>query len=245
MLKSMQNELIIFPWINKIPKEDRQWAREYLRSKKCYIDNTAFEPYGTQPSLANDANNREIESQLRNAWRQRKSRSKHSERKSYTFILSHDKKRALDKIANETFSTITDALEKLIGHEQQRIKEHKEAIAETKKKLKHQKEAHLREIKKLEKDNMEIEQILRATQTQFELQIMKLIQIRLQLDNPYAAHVPTDAIKEKAISLFENERNEVLKRMGTLSLGLRRPASNTERLWDRAVSEIASTDTDS
>lgn len=242
MLKSIQNELLTFPWINKIPKVDRQWAREYLRIKGLYIDDTAFEPYGTQPSLPNDAKNREIESQLRNAWRQRKSRSKHSERKSYTFTLSHNTKRTLDKIADEMFSTTTDALENFIGHEQQRIKEHKEAIAETKKKLKHQKENHLNEIRKLETSKMETEQLLSKTQAQLELQIMKLVQARLQLEIPHAARVSTEAMKEKTIELYENERNDVFKMIGIHLL--KRPIYDSEKLWDKGLSKIASANPD-
>lgn len=83
---------VLFSWIRKIPQEDKRWARDYLQRKGLFVQKNAFEEY-LDISYPDDAHHREIDSQLRNAWRQRKARRKLSGRKAYNFILTSSSKK--------------------------------------------------------------------------------------------------------------------------------------------------------
>lgn len=71
----------LFHWVQKIPKEDRQWARSYLLQKRVQITSDTFEADSNNNNFPDTAEFREIELKLRNAWRQRKNRKKVSGRK--------------------------------------------------------------------------------------------------------------------------------------------------------------------
>ncbi|OFS69947.1 hypothetical protein HMPREF3173_21640 [Pseudomonas sp. HMSC08G10] len=222
----------LFSWIRKSSPEDRHWARAYLLRKGLPIQADAFEPSSLDPFFPDDALHREIDSQLRNAWRQRKARRKLSGRKAYNFVLSHSAKRKLDQIAEAMFSSITDALNNVIDHEHRRIEEHAQKLKELKKE-----EIRLKKLSKSLQTITHVTQTLNATERALQLQTMKLVLAQLRLDNPYAQHAPSDALKEEALEKFRSAWQEITTSMGLLALGLPTRIPDLETVWQKVMSE--------
>ena len=238
-----QQQGTLFSWVRKIPQLDRHWARVYLQRKGLPIQANTFEEYSSAIPYPDDAQHREIDSQLRNAWRQRKARKKLSGRKAYNFVLSNSSKRKLDKIAEEMHTSVTDALKNFIELEDQRIEERKEELKNKKKELILLKEKHQNELRESAQTISDIRQVLIATEGALYLQTMKLVLTQLQLENRFAQHVPPDALKEEALSLFHIARQDTMKGMGFLAHGLTVRIPDTEELWQKVISNNQPSDT--
>ncbi|PAU61616.1 hypothetical protein [Pseudomonas sp. PICF141] len=229
---------ILFSWIKKIPQVDRHWARVYLQRKGLSVQANAFEVLSADIPYPDDAHHREIDSQLRNAWRQRKARRKLSGRKAYNFILTSSSKKKLDTIAQDMRSTVTDALRNVIELEHQRIEVHKNALQEVKDEAR-----RLKELSNTAQTISDIRQVLKATEEALYLQTMKSVFSQLQLENRFAQHVPPDALKEEALLRFHIARQDTMKGMGLLAHGLTVRFPDTEELWQKVISNNQPSDT--
>lgn len=222
---------VLFSWIKKIPPVDRHWARVYLQRKSLSVQADAFEGLNAYIPFPDDAHHREIDSQLKNAWRQRKARRKLSGRKAYNFILTSSSKKKLDTIAEEMHTTVTDALRNVIELEHQRFEEHNNALKAVKNEAR-----RLKALSKTAQTISEIRQVLRATEEALYLQTMKSVFAQLQLENRFAQHVPPDALKEEALMRFNIACQDTRKSMGVLELGLTVRSPETEELWQKVIS---------
>jgi len=222
----------LFSWIKKCQPEDRDWARTYLRGKGISLNNDAFEPLGIAPITINDARHREIDSQLRNAWRQRKARRKLVGRKAHNFVLSHSAKKKLDRIANEMSATIVDALNIVINDEDQRIEAHRQEL----KKLREE-DIRLKRLSKSLQETSAVTKVLRATEDALHLQTMELALTQIRLENPLAQHAPQDSLKEGALEKFRSLWQGITASIGMLSLGLPLRTPDHEALWQKVMSE--------
>ena len=217
-------------WINKLQPNDRQWAIEYLKSKGVSLPGYVTDSPG-DIFLPNTAENREIERNLRNAWRQRKLRSKLSGRKPYSFILTNDSKIALDKIAKDMHSSTTAALELIIKDEDKRAKEQEAATNELKKETKIIKNKK-HTIEELEQTLYATRAALLAVQEELEIQIMRTEFNRVDFKSTYSKHIPTDLLKEEILESFKTARKEALDRIGTLSIGLPQRHPDIDKIWE-------------
>ncbi len=227
-----QQQGALFSWIKKIPPEDRNWARDYLLRKSIYPLTNEFEPSAPAFAIPNNAQNREIDSQLRNAWRQRKARRKRSGRKAYNFVLSDSAKRKLDQIAESMFSSITDALNNVLDNEHQRIEEHKQKRKELKKE-----DARLKKFSKSLQHTHTVTAVLRATESALLLQTMKLALAQVRLERPLVQHAPQDLLKEDTLKKFQSLLQGIKASMGVLSQGLPTIYIDNEMLWQKVTSE--------
>lgn len=222
----------LFSWIKRCLPDDRDWARGYLRKKGISLNDDAFEPLGFDPIPINDARHREIDSQLRNAWRQRKARRKLVGRKAHNFILSHSAKKKLDRISKEMNTTIVDALNNVIDHEDQRIEAYRKEL----KKLREE-DMRLKRLSKSLQDTTTANKVLRATEVALHLQTMKLALAQVLLGDPLAQHAPQDSLKENALEIFRSLWQGIETSMGALSLGLTTRTPDHEALWQKVMSE--------
>lgn len=229
---SYRQQGALFCWITKSKLEDRNWARSYLLRKGLPIQADAFETSNPYPLFPNDPRHREIDSQLRNAWRQRRARRKLSGRKAYNFVLSHSVKKRLDEIAKSMCSSITDALNNVIDHEHRRIEEHDQKLKALEKE-----EIRLKKTSESLQTITGVKQTLNATERALHIQTMKLVLAQLRLDNPYAQHVPSDALKEEALEKFRSAWQEITTSMGLLAPGLTTRIPDLETLWQKVMSE--------
>ncbi|MNF87407.1 hypothetical protein D3C84_698720 [compost metagenome] len=227
---------ILFSWIKKIPQVDRHWARVYLQRKGLSVQANAFEVLSADIPYPDDAHHREIDSKLRNAWRQRKARRKLSGRKAYNFILTSSSKKKLDTIAQDMHTTVTDALRNVIELEHQRIEAHKTALQKVKDEAR-------KELSNTAQTISDIKQVLKATEEALYLQTMKSVFAQLQLENRFAQHVPPDALKEEAVMRFHTAWQDTRKGMGLLALGLSVRPPDTEELWQKVISDNQPSDT--
>lgn len=229
---------ILFSWIKKIPQEDRHWARVYLQRKGLSVQANAFEEHSADILYLDDAHHREIDSQLRNAWRQRKARRKLSGRKAYNFILTSSSKKKLDTIAKEMHTTVTDALRNVIELEQQRIEEHKKALQAVKNEAR-----RLKELDKTAQTISDIRQVLIATEEALHRQTMTSVFAQLLLEKRLAQHAPPDSLEEEALMRFHIACQDIRKGMGFLAAGLTVRYPDTEKLWQEVISNYQPRDT--
>lgn len=129
-------ENIAFKWTEEFDESDYVWAKAYFSEKGIHYGYSL----GKLPDLKNSAENREVESKLRGAWRQRKARKELRGKRAYSYVLSDSSKKNLDVIARNTGLSITAALAKVIDSESHRADEQKES------------KRRLRQIKELEKE---------------------------------------------------------------------------------------------
>jgi hypothetical protein len=221
---------IPFEWIRKIPAEDRDWARRYLSRKGIMALRDVYEPGGASIGQIDNAHHREADLALRNAWRQRKARSKRISTKAYNFVLSIRSKLKLDQIADNRCSTIGDALELLINDEAARVAEHKENQKLTRKTITELRERHKTELHEANAAN---KNVLHTVEINLQVQTMKLTIANLRLERPMLQHVALSELKDEALKHFHFSWSNVISGMDLYGLGLTERIPNDEMLWRR------------
>jgi hypothetical protein len=189
-----------------------------------------YEPGGPRIGVVDNAHYRLVDQALRNAWRQRKARSKRISTKAYNFVLSVQSKLKLDQIAGNRFSTIGEALELLINDEAARIAEHKEAQKQTHKIVSQLREKHKAELSESNNANIKVQHALEVA---LQVQTMKLTIANLELERPTSKHLGHEVLKEEAIKHFHVSWSNVIASMGSSALGLIARTPNDELLWSR------------
>lgn len=233
-LRMQDNNTKLFAWIKKLPAEDRAWARSYLQKKGLIIGYQDFET-PCNKIWTSDAQTREFDHHLRNAWRQRKTRKGRTGKKAYSFVLTNRSKLKLDRIAEEMHSSITDALINVIEHEDRRIEEHKQALKDTKNYVKQTNERHKKEKEQILETNMGIITVLRKLEDTLNLQTMQLALMTLQSQNIATLHTPLERLKDHVIEEFSRLHSEIEKSIGLISLGLPTRENDTEKLWRKLL----------
>lgn len=208
-----------FAWISRIPREDQEWARDYLRQRQMYVASDAFEINASDMAHLGEAQARIVDLNLRNAWRQRKARRNLFGKKAYNFILTNKSKKELDKIADDMKTTVTEALT-LVIRDERGLRIERKAV-----------EKEARRLKKIS----DAEVVLRAAENVLALQTMKLAFAQIQLQRPLQPHVPLDAVKDEVLARFSVLWQEAKDSMGALSLGLLPKAP--EKFWEKITGE--------
>lgn len=223
-----------FEWIRKIPAEDRDWARSYLSRNGIMALRNVYEPGGPSIGQIDDARHREADLALRNAWRQRKARSKRISTKAYNFVLNIQSKLKLDQIADNRCSTIANTLELLINDETARMAEHKENQKLTRKTITELRERHKTELAEANAAN---QKVLRTVEINLQVQTMKLTIANLRLERPMLQHVALSELKEEALKHFHFSWSTVISGMDIYALGLTERTPNDEVLWRRITAD--------
>lgn len=220
-----------FEWIRKLKLDDRYWARAYLSKKGLRISELDFE-IGCDKVWVNDAHHREINQQIRNAWRQRRARKSRTGKKAYNFVLTNDSKLKLDKISKSMHSSITEALENIIEHENKRIDEHKAA-------LKYMKEKIQETRRELEQENANaqaaLKQLVHYLQKELNYNLLNLSLKNLKIKNPATLHTPSETLKDRVTADFHDLKLKSIQNIGLLSAGLPEQPTDTDELWRRLI----------
>ncbi len=222
-----QAKITPFNWIKKLKDEDRRWARVYLLKKGVSVSESDFEP-GTNSLWVNDARHREIDQQIRNAWRQRKARNSRTGKKAYNFVLTNTSKRKLDKISESMCCSITEALVNIIEHEDKRIADHNSS-------LRYMKEEIEKAKKELEEKILSattpLKQIINILHKELDYTLLTLAFKNLKLKNPATLHVPLEVLKGKVFDDYSAMKIKSTKKLGLLSTGLPKETYSIEELW--------------
>ena len=226
------DEWITFRWTKGFVSEDYLWARAYLAGKGVLLPGPDMDGRLWLPLLANNPTNREIESKLRNAWRQRKARKKLTGKKGYNFILSNVAKRKLDRIASEMHTSINGALANVIELETVRIQDHQDALKDFKAKLKAEKKAFSDALAKEASTANALRYNLNVVQGVVDRLCMQLALASEQLANPMSQHAPEDSLKAQALERYSELRAEARREMGLASLSVPAP-DNANHIWEQ------------
>lgn len=225
-------EWIAFRWVRGFDSEDYAWAQDYLQAKGISLESMEFSPHPGLPWMLDNPENREKVGHLRNAWRQRKTRKKHTGRKSYNFVLSNASKRNLDRIASDMHTTITGALTNVIELETHRIEEHKDALKDFKEKLKAEKKSFSDALEKQASTVNALRNNLNVVQGVVDRLCMHLALATEQLANPMSQHAPEDSLKAQALERYSELRAVVRSEMGLASLSMPAP-DNADHIWEQ------------
>lgn len=225
---------IPFEWIRKIPAEDRDWARRYLSRNGIMALRDVYEPGGPSIGQIDNAHHREADLALRNAWRQRKARSKRISTKAYNFVLRIQSKLKLDQISDDRCSTIGDTLELLINEEAARVAEHKENQKLNRKTITELRERHKTELYEANTAN---KNVLRTVEINLQIQTMKLTIANLRLGRPMLQHVALSELKDEALKHFRISWSDVISSMGSYAPGLTKRIPNDEMIWRRITAD--------
>jgi len=215
-----------FAWISKIPQEDREWARDYLRGKGAYVPTDAFEKNTVVTLFLEAAQAQIVDLQLRNAWRQRRARRKLVGKKAYNFTLTNKSKKELDKLAQDMNKSITDTLEHLLRDENELRADRKIVEKEVRR---------IDEKNRRLKDTEDAITVLRSAENVLALQTMKLALAQIQLENSLSQHVPQDALEDQVLTRFSDLWQAAKNSMGILSQGLSPQAP--ESLWRKVMNK--------
>lgn len=202
-MKEFDRAKNVLGWIKNLHGEDKSWVIKYLSERGL-----AFNPASNefQNSVFDNAETREIDRNLKNAWRQRKARKNMIEKKAYNFVLNKSTKKKLDYIATSMHCSLTDALDLLIREDKLRFEKHKLEI----------KEIRVRQNKKeekIKKDLCDLNQSKLAIERELGYVLMQLALTQIPEQNLASQHLSADHKKElveaEFIKLWERSRENM------------------------------------